>query len=72
MSTVKKKCLRDIHPNQRPGEDANLCFTRILVTPSTHESISYGKCFKELLQTYCATVHSICIVNVENLSRQNA
>jgi len=59
------KMLSDIHPDQRSGEDADHCFTGYPVTPSTHESISCGKCFKELLQKYNAFVHSICTVKIQ-------
>jgi len=35
------------------------------ITPSMHESISYGRYFKELLQTKLATVQSMCITNLK-------
>lgn len=37
-----------IQPNQRLSRDADHCLKPKSET-STHESISYGKCFKELL-----------------------
>jgi len=47
IKPVALKFLRDIHPGQRPGKDANPCFIGCPTNPSTHKSISLGKYFKE-------------------------
>ena len=52
------KMLSDIHPDQRSGKGANHCFIGYPTTPSTHESISLGKYFKELMQSKTLYVQS--------------
>ncbi len=60
------KCLSDIHPNQRLGEDADHCFNPINRDYSQHpRSISCGRCFKELPQKYNASVHYICTIKIQ-------